>query len=167
MHPVNRLWYAVYTCSRAEKKVAHELHKIGVEHYLPLITTLRQWSDRKKRVEVPLISSYVFVHVTSRDYLPVLQIPGVVNIVHFCGEPASIPDWQIDNLKTLMRCTIPVSRNGRKFVKGEKVRISTGSLTGLRGTVACIKGRRGLVIHISALDYNLSVDIDPLWVETA
>jgi len=159
------IWYAAYTHSRAEKKVALELSKLGIEHYLPLVLTIRQWSDRKKKVLIPLIHSYIFVHITPKQHLPVLQVSGVVKIVHFCGKPVPIPDWQIQNLKILLGAAVPMSTDCKDFEKGEEVQIMQGSLGGLRGKILHIKGQHKLVISISALDYNLTIDIDPSFVQ--
>jgi len=158
-------WYAAYTKSRAEKKAARELKKQGIEHYLPLYTTIRQWSDRKKKVEEPLIRSYIFVHITGHAYRQVLQTPGVVNIVAFSGKPVPVPDWQILNLKILLGAEVPITTETREFEKGEEVKITQGNLAGLRGTVLQQKGHHKLAIRIDALNYNLTVDIDPGFVE--
>ncbi|HEX2396190.1 MAG TPA: UpxY family transcription antiterminator [Bacteroidales bacterium] len=166
MPPTAPVWYAAYTHSRAEKKVASELTKLGIDHYLPLVLTLRQWSDRKKKVEIPLIRSYIFVHIRPKEHLPVLQIPGVVKIVHFCGVPVPIPDWQIRNLKILLGAAVPMSTNFRDYEKGEEVQIVQGTLKGLRGKILHVKGMHKLAISINALDYNLTIDIDPSFVES-
>jgi transcriptional antiterminator RfaH len=84
-------WYAVYTRSRFEKQVLKGLQDQGIEAYLPLIKTVRQWSDRKKTVEVPLFSSYVFVHIDRRFYDQVLQTMGVVKYISFEGKTATPP----------------------------------------------------------------------------
>ena len=166
MPPAKTLWYAAYTNAKAEKKVASELVKQGIDHYLPLQLTIRQWSDRKKKVEIPLISSYIFVHITPKEHLPVLQVPGVVKIVHFCGKPVPIPEWQIRNLKILLGSDVPITSEFRDFEKGEDVQITQGPLKGLRGKIQHVKGQHKLVIGISALDYNLTIDIDPHFVES-
>jgi transcription antitermination factor NusG len=165
MQPTEPVWYAAYTHAKAEKKVACELARQGIAYYLPLVMTIRQWSDRKKKVEIPLINSYIFVHITLKEYLPVLQIPGVVKIVHFCGKPVPIPDWQIQNLRILLGSAVPLSSEYKDFEKGEEVQITQGSLKGLRGKILHIKGQHKLVISINALDYNLTIDIDPGFVE--
>jgi transcription antitermination factor NusG len=162
--PTEKHWYAAYTHSRAEKKVARELKKQGIEHYLPLTKTLRQWSDRKKKVEEPLIRSYIFVHITVKEYMAVLQTAGVMTIVRFSGRPATIPDWEIENLKILLGTALPVTVESRELVEGEEVRITRGTLEGLRGTIQQVKGGHKLVISIHALNYYMTVDIDPAFV---
>jgi len=165
MHPHIPQWYAAYTHSRAEKAVARELQKQGIEHYLPLIKTLKQWSDRKKKVEEPLIRSYIFVRITDKEYRPVLQTTGVVHIVSFSGGPVPIPDWQITNLKILLGTELPTTQENRDLSEGVTVRICRGALEGIRGIIMQIKGRHRLVISINVLHYNLSLDIDPAFVE--
>jgi transcriptional antiterminator RfaH len=158
-------WYAVYTHSRTEKKVARELQKQNIDYYLPLYKTIRQWSDRKKKVEEPLIRSYIFVRITEKDYRTVLQTSGVVNIVSFSGKPVPIPDWQIENLKIVLGAEVPIAPGEREFTKDEEVRITRGALEGLRGQIIQVKGRHKLVISVNALNYNVTVDIDPGFVE--
>jgi transcription antitermination factor NusG len=165
INPTDKHWYAVYTHSRAEKKVDRELAKQGIEHYLPLIKTLKQWTDRKKKVEVPLIRSYIFVRIAEKEYMDVLHTAGVMTIVRFSGKPVAIPDWQIENLKILLGTALPVTVESHDFVEGEEVRITRGNLEGLRGAIQHIKGGHKLVISIHALHYHMTVDIDPVYVE--
>lgn len=160
-------WYAAYTTSRGERKAACSLEKSGIEYYLPLQETIRQWSDRKKKLIVPLITSYIFVHITPKEHLKVLQAEGVVRILHFCGKPVPIPEWQINNLRILLGAKIPHEIDFSHFEKGTEVQITSGPLNGLRGNIVLIKGKHKLVISISALDYNLTIDIDPRLVETS
>ncbi len=165
MNPNELHWYAAYTHSRAEKKVARELEKHGIDHYLPMVTTLKQWTDRKKKVEVPLIRSYIFVHIAENDYLDVLHTPGVMTLVRFSGKLVAIPDWQIGNLRILLGTSLPITVEEREFVRGEQVRITKGTLEGLRGVIQQIRGEHKLVISIDALHYHMTVDIDPAFVE--
>jgi transcriptional antiterminator RfaH len=158
-------WYAACTRFNYEKKVAQDLAGQGINYYLPMMTTIRQWSDRKKKIEVPLIRSYIFVHVDAQDYRRTVETVGVRRILHFMGKPVVIPDWQIDNLKILLGAKVPAEYNIHLFSKGKEVRIISGPLTGLRGTILYIKGKHKLVISITALDYNLVIDIDPVFVE--
>jgi transcriptional antiterminator RfaH len=158
-------WYAVYTRVCNEKKVAAEFAKQHIEHYLPLFTTIRKWSDRKKTLQVPLINSYLFVHITNKQYMKVLQTNGVVKILHFDGKPVPIPEYQITNLKILLGAKIPINREPTELTKGQEVLIKHGTLKGLRGNILLIKGCHKLVISINALNYNMVIDIDPYFVE--
>ena len=96
-------WYAIYTHSRAEKRVSDRLTEAGIETFLPLQKTLRQWSDRKKLVEKPLISSYVFVKVVPKEFFTVRKTDGVVKFIMLQGKPVVIPEIQITNLRHPVR----------------------------------------------------------------
>ena len=95
----NYRWYAIYTRSRSEKKLYKELLDKGVESYLPLKKELRVWSDRKKWVESPLFTSYVFVKVSEREYYDAISSHWAVRYVCFEGRAVPIPDSQIESLK--------------------------------------------------------------------
>jgi len=87
-------WYAIYTRPRAEKQVYQRLTESGVETYLPMQKTIRQWSDRKKIVEKPLLSSYLFVKTKPKSFPVVYKVFGVVKFVSFEGQPVPIPHRQ-------------------------------------------------------------------------
>src|ERR1700761_3172721 len=95
-------WYPVYTNPRSEKKAHEALLNKGIETYMPLRRQLKQWSDRKKWVEEPLIKSYLFVHIAEREQADVLMTRGVARFIYFGSKIATIPDRQIDDLKLLM-----------------------------------------------------------------
>jgi len=160
-------WFAVYTRSRYEKSTADELELQQITVYLPMYRTLRVWTDRRKRVTVPLIRSYLFVHIGEPEYMKVLHTPGVVKIISFSGRPAPIPDWQINNLRILIGAGVPVADTPVNYKPGNLVTIAHGALTGLCGTVVSIRARCLIVISITALNYNLSVEIDPVFVVPA
>ena len=103
-------WYAVFTKPRAEKKVVERLEEGDIEVFLPLVKTLRQWSDRKKYVQLPLIPSYVFVRMNEKDLNKVLPYPGTVAVLKHLGKPAKVKQSEIDNLKIL---SDNFRRNGR------------------------------------------------------
>ncbi|MBN1415502.1 MAG: UpxY family transcription antiterminator [Bacteroidales bacterium] len=145
--------------------MAREFEKQHIHYYLPLYKTIRQWSDRKKKVELPLIRSYIFVRITLKEYLKVLETTGVVKIVCFSGKPVPIPEWQIDNLKLLLGAGVPFTTGMCKYRPGEEVVVDKGQLSGLRGTIVKVKGKHKLVISISALSYNVTVEINPAFVE--
>lgn len=92
-------WYAIYTKPRNEKKVADSLNAMGIEAYCPVVTTLKQWSDRKKKVTVPVLPSYVFVRLEATHRNTVFQVAGVVRYVFWLGQPAIIRAIEIETLK--------------------------------------------------------------------
>jgi len=153
------LWYAVYTKSRQEKKLAERLTEAGIEAYVPLQKVLRQWSDRKKMVEMPLIRSYCFVKITMRQYYDVLNTPGAVRYVWFSGKPAPIPDRQIDLLKVITGANVPVDVIRAGFEPGSPVRVIAGPLAGLEGELIRFAGKSKVVVRIDHLDQALAVTI--------
>lgn len=99
-------WFALYTKPRNEKKVAENLAALGIEVYCPLVTTIKQWSDRKKKVESPLIPSYVFVKIEEANRKDVFQVAGVVQYVFWLGKPAKIKPHEIEALKTQLAAPV-------------------------------------------------------------
>jgi transcriptional antiterminator RfaH len=152
-------WYAIYTNPRAEKQVRDRLMEAGVEVFLPLQKTYRIWSDRKKLVEVPLLSSYVFVKVIPKDFPKVYQSYGVVKFITFEGQPASIPQNQIDNLRLLINSEAEIEISSEKFEKGDNVEVIRGSLIGLTGELVTKGPHSRVVVRIDRLDQNLIVNI--------
>jgi transcriptional antiterminator RfaH len=157
-------WFAVYTRSHAEKKIADEFSHTGIQHYLPMYKTIRKWSDRVKKVEMPLISSYIFVKVRYEQFRYVTNTPGVIKIVNFSGVPAPIPEWQLDNLKIMLGSGMGGSISESSFIRGEDVIIKAGPLKGLRGIISNIKGRHKIILTIEPLNFCFTVDINPYFV---
>jgi transcriptional antiterminator RfaH len=153
------LWYAVYTRPRAEKQVYQRLTETGIETFLPMQKTYRIWSDRKKLVEKPLLSSYIFVKTIRKDFPRVFMVPGVVKFVSFEGVPASIPQNQIDILRLLVNSDTPIEVTSEKFERGDKVEVVSGSLLGLTGELIRIGTRNRVVVRIDRLDQNLILKI--------
>ena len=152
-------WYAIYTNPRAEKLVFSRLEEIGVETYLPLQKTYRQWSDRKKLIEKPLLSSYVFVKVIPKEFPLVYKTSGVVKFVSFEGQPAPIPQKQIDNLRLLIDSNAEIEVTSERFELGNSVEVITGSLTGLTGELIKVKGRKKVIVRIDKLEQNIILTI--------
>jgi transcription antitermination factor NusG len=121
-------WYPVYTNPRAEKKAFERLSKKGIETYFPTQRTIRQWSDRKKWVEVPLFNSYLFVKISQKEYSEVLLTNGVCRFVYFSGKASFIPEKQINNLKLITSNVAQFEIIDPGYKKGEKVRVRLGQL---------------------------------------
>lgn len=152
-------WYAVYTRPRAEKQVHQRLNESGIETYLPLQKTYRIWSDRKKLVEKPLLSSYVFVKTIRHNFPIVYKINGVVKFISFEGQPVSIPQNQIDILRLLIDSDAEIEVNSERYAPGDKVEVISGSLIGLTGDLIKIGSHNRVVIRIDKLDQNLILKI--------
>ncbi len=109
----------------------------GIEAYVPIVKTMRQWSDRKKMVELPLLNGYVFVNITNTENDKVLQTRGVVNFVRSEGKIAVIREIEIDRLKQLVALGYHLEANGinKEYKEGDKVKITSGVLKGIEGYV--------------------------------
>lgn len=130
-----RFWFAFYTKPKHEFKAAQYLSSMEIEHYLPTITTLKQWSDRKKKVTEPLFRGYIFVYCNEKERYESLQNDALLSTVSFEGKPAHIPDWQIENLKKLLAEKREVFVQNKMEV-GTKVKITDGPFNGVTGIVS-------------------------------
>jgi transcription antitermination factor NusG len=152
-------WYAIYTRARAEKKVFQFLLEDGVEAYMPLIKTLRQWSDRKKWVEEPLFRSYVFVFISQKRYYDVLNVDGVVRFVTFEGKAVAIPPQQIEAIRSFVSEGEEMIANMDKYRIGQEVVVIQGPMKGLEGTLVRIYGRQKVRVEISGIGQVVFVKI--------
>jgi len=156
-------WYAVYVRSRHEKKVHAQLVRKGVETYLPLIEEFRVWSDRKKKVQEPLFRGYLFVRISLKHKLDVLQSDGVVRLVGTPEYPSPVREEEIDWIKrSLGDPSIAKSLRMEKYpLPGKKVEVISGPLRGIRGVVAQVRGNARLVIQVEAISRAFSVEVSP------
>jgi transcription antitermination factor NusG len=128
-------WFAIYTRPKNEKKVVEGLEKLGVEVYCPMITEIKQWSDRKKKVEIPLIKSYVFVNIEEKNRNIVFEVPGVVRYLFWLGKPAVIEEQEIEVLKASLKGVLS-SIEVSGIQPGDSLTISKGPFQGIEGTVS-------------------------------
>jgi transcriptional antiterminator RfaH len=152
-------WYALYTRPRAEKLVYQRLVEANIETFLPLQKTYRVWSDRKKLVEKPLLTSYIFVKTKSKNFPVVFKTQGVVKFISFEGQPVSIPQNQIDNLRLLINSDAEIEVSSEKFAPGDNVTVIIGALVGLTGELIKIGNQNRVVVRIDRLDQNLILKI--------
>lgn len=153
-------WYAAYTRPRHEKKVLENLQNIDIEAYVPLIKEYHQWCDRKKLVEVPLIRSYVFVHIPAKYALYVLETYGIVRFVMFQRELAAIPDFQIDALKSTVDGGLKLEP--QEYLKtGQTVEVTDGPFKGIIGKIQRVENDDRFVISLDAIQTSYVVRVDP------
>lgn len=119
-------WYVVYTKPKWEKKVAEKLNQLGIECYCPIITQVKQWSDRKKKVEVPLFNSYVFVQLPDTDRNSVFQVAGVVRYLFWLGKAAIVRNEEIETIKNSLSDTNISDISVESYKKGDKIKLETG-----------------------------------------
>jgi len=159
-------WYAVHTRARHEKAVAHRLRELGLNSFLPLVRETHRWSDRKKTVELPLFSCYVFVQMLpgSKDRLQVSTTDGVLQVVGTRGQGIAIPDEQIEAVRLVLSEQLPWSEH--PFLKiGQRVRIRGGAMDGVEGLLLARNGDRTLIISVDVIQRSLAVRIEGYRVE--
>ncbi|MCA1920218.1 MAG: UpxY family transcription antiterminator [Flavobacterium piscis] len=119
-------WYVVYTKPKWEKKVAEKLNEIGIECYCPLIIQIKQWTDRKKKIEVPLFNSYVFVQLEDTDRSSVFQVSGVVRFLFWLGKPAIVRDEEIKIIKTSLAAPNISDISVTSIQVGDRIKLESG-----------------------------------------
>lgn len=154
-------WVALYTNPRAEKRVDKDLREAGFESYLPLRRELHSWSDRRKWVETPLLKSYVFVRITKTQDAMVRAINGVVTLVAFNGNIATIPDCQIQVMKDFLAAEIQVQVHALEQLKrGRMARITSGPLEGKKGLLISDCEDGNFAVEISGISMAMVVTVD-------
>ena len=163
-----RYWHAIYVRSRYEKKVFDRLTETGIKAYLPLVTLVKQWSDRRKKVEEPLFKSYVFVFNNEKEYVNILNVPGVVKFVSFEHKAVIVPESQIVAIKRYIddyeQGKEEKTMRNEDLKIGQLVRITHGPMQGLIGRLESVKDKR-LVVYIEAVGQYLPVSIPRTKVE--
>lgn len=156
-------WYALYTAARHEKAVAEQTRRRGIHCYLPLYTSIRRWKDRRKELEMVLFPGYVFVRIALRDRAQVLQLPGAVRLVTFNGQPAALPEEEIENL----RRRLAEARNVEPhpyLTAGCRVRVRSGPLQGLEG-ILLRNDRCRIVFSIDLIMRSVAAEVDQADIE--
>lgn len=154
-------WLVVYVASRQEKKVAKYLTGRGVENYLPLVSVLRQWSDRKKFVDFPMFPGYLFVRPDPAEMDMVITLPGVVNYLKFEKVPAVVTEKEIEIIRTIESSgyyaeNIPMSED---YSLGEDIIVKEGPLRGQQGTLLRKDKEDVFLISFETIGQSLKVKI--------
>jgi transcription antitermination factor NusG len=152
-------WFAVYTKSRCEKKVAQSLAKKGVEHYCPLNKTMKQWSDRKKIILEPLFTSYVFVRIGPEEQLAIRQTDGILNFVYWLNKPAVIRSEEIDIIKKFLNEHSSVRLEKVAVNINDRVRVVGGPFMEQEGQVISIKNK-SVKVMLPSLGYLMYVELE-------
>lgn len=154
-------WYAIWTRSRQEKVASNMLRNLGIQHYLPLQSEVRQWSDRKQVVDIPVFSGYLFVRINpllKNSQLQVLQSPGVVAFVGNQNGLLPIPNQEIDNIRTVLAAKVAYTPCS-SLHKGDRVRVIRGPLAGVEGTLVAGNSTSHLLVSIEMIRQSLSVNV--------
>jgi len=158
---VAKKWHALYVASRQEKNAMRLLNEKNIEAYTPVVKTMKQWSDRKKMVELPLLNGYVFVKISATENDRTLQTKGVVNFVRSEGKIAVVRDIEIERLKQLVELGYQMEARGIKsdFKQGEKVKIISGILKGIEGMVVESKEGKFIDVLLESIGQSIRVKL--------
>jgi len=157
-------WYAVYTRSNCEFKVARHLSTRGVEELLPVYRSRRRWSDRTRELDLPLFAGYVFCRFDPQRALPVVSTPGVVRIIGSGRNPVPVADAEIDAIRAI--CTSGVRAQPWPFLEvGRRVAVVNGPLAGIEGIVLELKNQFRLVVSVSLLQRSVAAEIEREWIQ--
>jgi len=157
-------WYALYTCPRHERCVAQQIEQRSIACFLPLYRSVRRWKDRRKELELALFPGYVFVRLAPQDRLRVLQLPSAVRLVSFNGQPAVLPEAEIEALRQRLTCGGGVEPHPYLRV-GRRVRVCGGPMRGLEGILVRRKDRCRVVFSLDLIMRSVAVEVDESDVE--
>jgi transcription antitermination factor NusG len=154
-----RIWIALYARARHEVQVSRQISEMGIETFVPLRKEIHRWSDRKKWVDVPLIPSYVFVHIDLRDYFRVFLASGIVRVVMFRGRIARIRDNEIELLRCAVEAVEPIKVATPEYHAMDDVVVVSGLFAGHRGKVVQSGSKYKINIRIEELESAVVIEL--------
>jgi len=152
-------WFALRLRSNYERIAAMHLRERGYEEYAPSYKVEKRWSDRTKQIDQFLFPGYIFSRFNPNDRLPILTVPGVVDVVGFGKVPQHIPDAEIERVRRMVESGLPVAPYPYVQV-GQPVLIEHGPLAGVEGILAEVKGKARLVVSVNLLRRSVSAEVD-------
>lgn len=159
-------WFALYTMPRHEKHVSEMLTQRGIETFLPLYRTTRRWKKSRPVVlELPLFPTYVFVRIKREARGAILSVPGVLSIVGSAREPWSLPDLEIEALRSGL---LERKMEPHPYLNiGETVRIKGGVMAGIEGILVRKKNDLRVVLSLDAIMRSVAVEVSAEDIEPA
>ncbi len=156
----------LYTKPRAEKRAFEALNAKGYGVYLPSMTTLKQWSDRKKKVTEPLFKSYLFIYCSEADIAMAVRESNIVGVVKFEQQPAIVREEEMMIIYRLEQGVPELSIHHGTLAIGQPVTVTDGPLKGISGILTEIQGLRKVAVSIDTLGVRLLISPDKLLIST-
>jgi transcription antitermination factor NusG len=153
------LWYAGYTASRHEKRVAEHFAQRGVEHFLPLYETIHRWKNGRHRVQLPLFPGYIFVRIALRERRRVIEVPGFVRLVGFSSLPCPLPEADINRMKEALNKGV-VAEPYPYLTVGTRVEVRNGPLQGMTGILVRRQTKCRVVISVDLIMRSMAVEVE-------
>jgi transcription antitermination factor NusG len=152
-------WFALRLRSNYERVAGVHLRERGYDQFAPSYQVEKRWSDRTKRTELFLFPGYIFCRFDPNNRLPILTVPGVVEVVGFGKTPQHIPDAEIERVRRMIESGVLVTPYPYMEV-GQAVLIEHGPLSGVEGILAEVKGKTRLVVSVNLLRRSVSAEVD-------
>jgi transcription antitermination factor NusG len=157
-------WFALRVKPNYEKPVATALRGKGIEEFLPLFRSRRQWSDRVKVMDLPLFPGYLFCRLNLEERMPLLTTPGFLYIVGVGKNPQPVEEAEIQAIQSVLRSGVPVTP-WPSLVVGQKVQLRHGPLRGLVGVLTKIANQHRMYVSVTLLKRSISVEVAPEWLQ--
>lgn len=157
-----RNWLVIRTRPRWEMKVYNQIVQKKIDTFLPLITTIKQWSDRKKKVQIPMFNSYIFVNVTPEERLRAIrETIGALNYIYYNKRPAVVSDIEIELIKLSLNSPEKIKIESGLVTKGDYVQVISGPFTGMFGIITELRGNYKLSVNLYELSMSLNIVVNP------
>jgi transcription antitermination factor NusG len=152
-------WYVLYTKPRNEKKTALLLEAKNIEVYCPLQESIKQWSDRKKKVIEPLFRSYVFVHLQDyeKEQVTVLTTPGAVRFLWWLGKPGIVRQEEIESIRQFLN-DYKGAKISVNIKPGDDVTITEGPLSQQTGKLIQLRNNKA-ILSLTSLGWNIMAEL--------
>jgi len=160
LHESEARWFAVYTRFKSEKVVQRLLTQKNIESYLPLRRVTRRYTRKIKHHDIPLISCYIFVKIVKPEYVPVLETENVLKFIRFARNLYAIPDAEIELLRRIVGEAENVEAEPGSYKEGDMVEVIGGNLTGLKGRMVEVQGKKHMIVELESIGYSLRMTID-------
>jgi transcription antitermination factor NusG len=153
-------WYVVHTRARSEKAAASLMGRGGIETFLPTVTRLQQWKDRRKEVDFPLFPGYCFSRIRWSEHFEVVRCSLVVGIVSVSGRPVPVGEDEIESIRRLVESRVPCDAAPPVFEEGDRVRVVRGPLQGVVGRLLRTGKNARLELAVAAINQAVRVEVD-------
>jgi len=154
-----RHWFALYTCANQEKRVAALLAVRGVEHFLPLYRSHRNWKDRRVFLDLPLFPGYVFARFAWPERVRVLEARGVVRLVGSKGRSTPLAESEIEALRAGIAGALRLEPHPY-LTAGARVRILHGPLAGMKGILVRRKNSCRVVLSVDLIARSVALELE-------
>lgn len=160
LHESEPRWFAVYTAYKREKIVEKMLTQKRIECYLPIQKVTRRYVRKVRTLELPLISCYIFVKIVKSEYVPVLETEHVLKFTKIAQNLLAIPESEMETMKRVVGEGVDVTIEPTAMQEGDEVEITSGNLTGLKGKLVSVEGKKQMIVELEQMGYSLRMTVD-------